>query len=665
MAAAAPPLVVPEVTELAVAARAAGPWVIEAGRRLWLLPSDGGSARPITPPEGWARRPRFSADGQRLAWQSLVTGAYQIAVGEADGSKPQILTTGPWHHLAPAWSPDGQRLALATNRAGRFQVWQLDLASGALEVVSPGLGQEYDPAWHPSDGSIAYVSDAGGRHELVVQNPGTARGRAVLTRAVPIRAPAWRADGTVLSYTALTAEGPRLETAILSSPVVLKPAAPGESAALTPASWPERQQLVYAADGRIRQRELAARTASEVGIAVPLPAPPLAPPPPALSLPAAASPGLLLRAERVLNPAGDGWLRFHDVLVEAGRIVAIGLRNTLEVPPGTPLVDLQDRALVPGLVDTSLYLPEQVNPAIGATLLSYGITTAQARTGLGPKGRALAAAWWQSGSGPRLLAGDNWCGGPLPAAEPSELPAGAVRLCTGGADPVTLAGLSGPAAGPARAAWSPVWLAATSGRVQAIEYPGPLLSAPLGDGSAAGTVWYQDAIDTVLAARVPLVASAGGALAAVFEQYPDLLGSAQVERACLGTGCPGSADDLRAGPAARAALRRQRLLLGRVAAGGGWLVAASESPESPYGLGLHASLRLLQAAGVERQAALAAVTSAAAELLGLGSEVGSLVPGRQADLLVVDGDPLADLRHLLRIERVIVGGRVYESPVTP
>jgi imidazolonepropionase-like amidohydrolase len=52
-------------------------------------------------------------------------------------------------------------------------------------------------------------------------------------------------------------------------------------------------------------------------------------------------------------------------------------------------------------------------------------------------------------------------------------------------------------------------------------------------------------------------------------------------------------------------------------------------------------------------------------LLGLGSEVGSLVPGRQADLLVVDGDPLADLRHLLRIERVIVGGRVYESPVTP
>ena len=51
-------------------------------------------------------------------------------------------------------------------------------------------------------------------------------------------------------------------------------------------------------------------------------------------------------------------------------------------------------------------------------------------------------------------------------------------------------------------------------------------------------------------------------------------------------------------------------------------------------------------------------TSEAARAVGLQDQIGAIAPGRMADLLIIDGDPLADLRQLLRIETVIIEGRV-------
>jgi imidazolonepropionase-like amidohydrolase len=44
--------------------------------------------------------------------------------------------------------------------------------------------------------------------------------------------------------------------------------------------------------------------------------------------------------------------------------------------------------------------------------------------------------------------------------------------------------------------------------------------------------------------------------------------------------------------------------------------------------------------------------------VGLGDDIGTLEPGKVADLVVVDGDPLADLAALGRVELVVQGGRV-------
>jgi imidazolonepropionase-like amidohydrolase len=68
-----------------------------------------------------------------------------------------------------------------------------------------------------------------------------------------------------------------------------------------------------------------------------------------------------------------------------------------------------------------------------------------------------------------------------------------------------------------------------------------------------------------------------------------------------------------------------------------------------YGHGENAvELGHLAAAGMPPAEALATATSRAAECLGLGAETGTLARGRAADLVVLDGDPLADLGLVAR-----------------
>jgi len=55
---------------------------------------------------------------------------------------------------------------------------------------------------------------------------------------------------------------------------------------------------------------------------------------------------------------------------------------------------------------------------------------------------------------------------------------------------------------------------------------------------------------------------------------------------------------------------------------------------------------------------LKTATTIAAEVLGLTDEMGTLAPGLSADLLGVQGDPLADLRALTRPLLVVAQGRV-------
>jgi len=66
--------------------------------------------------------------------------------------------------------------------------------------------------------------------------------------------------------------------------------------------------------------------------------------------------------------------------------------------------------------------------------------------------------------------------------------------------------------------------------------------------------------------------------------------------------------------------------------------------------------------GLTPMQAIQSATVNAADLLGWSDQVGSLEPGRFADLIAVEGDPLKDVTTLEHVKFVMKGGQVIKNP---
>lgn len=112
----------------------------------------------------------------------------------------------------------------------------------------------------------------------------------------------------------------------------------------------------------------------------------------------------------------------------------------------------------------------------------------------------------------------------------------------------------------------------------------------------------------------------------------------------------------------RAARANQDLFVRRFAAAGGRVVAGTDATNQLLvpGTALHRELGLLVRAGLTPEQALLAATRDAARLLGADS-IGTLVPGRKADLVVLDADPLADIANVAAVSRVMLRGHLMPA----
>ncbi len=81
------------------------------------------------------------------------------------------------------------------------------------------------------------------------------------------------------------------------------------------------------------------------------------------------------------------------------------------------------------------------------------------------------------------------------------------------------------------------------------------------------------------------------------------------------------------------------------------------APAQYTGFTVHEELALLVQAGLSPADALRAATVEPAAFLGTQDTEGSIAPGKVADLVVLDADPLADIRHTQQIDAVVVRGR--------
>jgi imidazolonepropionase-like amidohydrolase len=77
------------------------------------------------------------------------------------------------------------------------------------------------------------------------------------------------------------------------------------------------------------------------------------------------------------------------------------------------------------------------------------------------------------------------------------------------------------------------------------------------------------------------------------------------------------------------------------------------------GLGAHWELWMLQQGGMSNLQAIRCATINGAKSLGMDAEIGSLKAGKLADLIVLDANPLDNIRNSEQIRYVMVNGRLY------
>ncbi|XVQ07115.1 amidohydrolase family protein [Spirillospora sp. CA-255316] len=90
-------------------------------------------------------------------------------------------------------------------------------------------------------------------------------------------------------------------------------------------------------------------------------------------------------------------------------------------------------------------------------------------------------------------------------------------------------------------------------------------------------------------------------------------------------------------------------------------VLAGTDTGNPFivpGFALHDELELLVDSGLTAMQALQAATEQPAQVFGLGHKLGTVERGKLADLVILDADPLADIRNTRRIHTLVVNGRL-------
>jgi hypothetical protein len=179
---------------------------------------------------------------------------------------------------------------------------------------------------------------------------------------------------------------------------------------------------------------------------------------------------------------------------------------------------------------------------------------------------------------------------------------------------------------------------------------------------------YRDVIDLLTASRMTLTPTIGiqGGFRLQTMRDPSWIDDARIQKLYPASVAQRWRDQTRtpATPAqideaARLVTPQERTVY-QVVKGGGRVTAGTDAPINPYGLSLLMELENYVAGGLTPVEVLRTATRVPAEAMGAGDKLGSIEIGKLADLVIVDGNPLANIRDLRRVKRVMKDGRLYD-----
>jgi Tol biopolymer transport system component/imidazolonepropionase-like amidohydrolase len=637
--------------------------VFMAAGSLWEQTVDGTApATKLIDEAAFQCDPAFSPDGRQLAFISDNHGKREVRVLDFASHKVRALTSvgGASWALFPSWSSDGKSLVFQRTDqiSDPYRFIRLDAAAGNPVELGKSGGSWTARPHFSADGSTLYYTGRVERianfYKLSLRAGSQPEAVTDLTRHVHDGLVS--ADGKWLAYRRNSEIWlGRMEPHLLKDQDFRRISSEGgRSFAFTPDS----SALLYSEGPHVWRRPLQGGTASEIPIR--------------LTLPRATEAPLLISHVRVLDLQAGKFGADASMLIEQGRIRWIGQEVGHTIPANAVRLDGGGRYAIPGLTDSHTHTAWANQQITEESLIAYGVTSVR---DTGSRLDLINALQDRGDSThlpvPRYFASGDIFEGFMPlwgdafleitnqeeareyVKHWKDLGAGFIKVYT--SLPWYLKSL---VATEARRAGLPVVghglsveeiVRSVTLGFSTLEHSGPANEDIIKLLASSGV--KLDPTLTIGAGTRSMLA--GDPPPAIDEKFRTYVPEDAIKAARPG----GTFTD-----AQRATLRGSLSRLLRAYQGGVKLLDGTDALMTGifFGPSVHWELQFFNEADISAIDVLRIATLGAAETNGSSADLGSLDPGKLGDVVLLDADPLENIRNTMKIWRVIKEGQVFD-----
>lgn len=669
--------------------------VFETLGKLWVRPVAGGAPRRLTnlaEDAGLELFPAWSRDGKSIVfveWNDARLG--RIRMVPAAGGAARDVTSQPGNYARPQFSPDGRTIVFekggqtgltAPGWSDNPGIYRVAASGGTPELVARGMER---PQFAASSDRIYMMEEGDGKTALVSTNLTGDEKRTHASGELVndfVVAPDGRAVAFRQNYQAYVMPlMPGAQEVSVGPKADALPVVKVSSDGADYIHWSaDGTRLNWSMGPTLFTVDRSALFASAPGGAKPVPTPRTASL--AMQVQAARPTGrYALTGARVvtMRDADGGIIDNATILIDGDRIVQVAPAAAIQLPAGTKTIDVTGKTIIPGLVDAHAHGPygsDELVPQQNWSLiqnLALGTTTihdpsSSARTVFAAQERQRAGKLL----GPHIFSTGEIVYGAKSANVYAEINsyedalAHVRRLKAQGAHSVKNYNQ------PRREQRQMVVAAARAEGMQVVAEGGSLFGMDMNiiaDGNSTlehnipVDIFYKDVLQMFGQSDTnytpTLVVSYGGLAGDPYWRQ-----ATDVWKNPLMVHTPPA--ELRAATSRVVKAPESNFVdddnarEARKIAQTGRLVSIGAHGQQA-GIGSHWELWSFVRGGMTPIEALRAGTIDSARSLGFAKDVGSIEPGKLADLVVLDADPTVDIRNSDKISRVMLGGRMYDA----
>ena len=664
--------------------------------------------------------PTLSPDDTKLAFTAL--GDIWIASAEGKGAAP--FTRDEYLDSDPSWSPDGKEVVFSSDRAGTMDLWKkkTDSFPGSTAVRLTELaGAELMPVWSPDGRSIAYTDE---NDDLYVIPSDGGVARLIRRSRRWAGAPSWSSDSKHLALAALEPYSTRFREGINRMVVIsldsgterwvelpddLSGRSFGSREGDGPVWSPDGQKLAFAMDGglailpvtpkgettgpavtvfdepvhfpawssdsrnviflsseKLRRVDIGSGEATDIT--------------PDLSYRVPLAGGrMVIRNARVIDGTGAPPSEDVDILIDGDRIESVqpsGFASLDEVR----VIDATGKTVVPGFIDMHTHpsLPDYGGRQ-GRLWLSFGVTSIRTTSGdiyrtleeresieagrrIGP--RVFGTGFAMDGERifyPEYVALENEDELLRELERAFALDYDLIKTYVRLPDALQKKVVEEAHRRGVFVSSHEIYPAVAYG-VDGIEHVQGTSRRGFSPKITDLRRSYRDVVELVSRSGVfltPTILLQGGFQLALARE-PELLADPRLADLLPSWVLAASRGSVGSVSEREAVMKPIFATVDAIGKAGGRLIAGTDAPIVPYGYGLILEIEQMSEAGLGPLKAIRAGTLEPARALGASGDLGSIRKGKLADLVILEADPMEDIRNLRRVESVIVGGKLVE-----